>query len=137
MQIPKIADKIEEANEQAARRLGITKERILQELAKIAFADISHAVTEDPDGNVTVDLTKLPDKEAVSISEIQINSARGKKETVVKITDKDRRQALIDIARMLGWDKDKVEVSGKLSLEQLIEASFGPEPPKEPDATSG
>lgn len=119
---PKIIEKIEEANEAAAARLGITKERIMQELRDIGLANLKHIVVQDDDGNTDVRLAHLPDHIASALTGLSVTNKKGKRD--VKINMADKQAALVTLMKMLGWFKDKVEVSGSLSLEQLIEASM-------------
>ena len=121
-QIPKISKAIEEANLDTANRLGITKERLMQELAKIAFADLKSVISQDSDGNTTVNLAGLRAEVSGALSGLKIRTTKKGHEVDVRMSDK--QTALVTLARMCGWDNDKLEISGKLSLEQLIENSF-------------
>lgn len=119
---PKIASKIEEANVEAANKLGITKERIMQEYAKIAFSDLKNVISEDEFGNTTVNIRGLRDEVSGALAALKIRNTKKGPEVDVKLNDK--QTALLALARMCGWDSDKLEVSGKLTLEQLIERSY-------------
>lgn len=126
LQDPRVREQIDEVNNAAIKRLGITKERILQELASIGFANLKHIMTQDADGNTDVNLAYLPEGLTAPITKIKItNGKKGKRDVDISLADK--RQALMDLAKMMGWNKDQVEVTGKVSLEQLIEASMLPE----------
>lgn len=133
---PHIKEQIEEINETAAKRLGITKERILNELAQIGFANLKHIVTQDAEGNTSVNLSYLPEHLTSPITEISVQHKKGKRDVRVKVADK--QAALINLAKMMGWFKDELKVSGQLSLEQLIEQSMQtkPEPPTEATSAS-
>lgn len=120
---PRVQNLIEETNKETAKRLGITQERIMQELANIGLANLKHIVTQDPvTGETSVRLAHLPDNLAASIQEVKVSKVRGTQTTSVKLADK--RAALIDLAKMVGIYQDKVEVSGHLSLEDLIAKSY-------------
>lgn len=123
---PHIQAKIEEDQEVAAKKLGITRERVLLELAQIGFANLKHLISQDEEGNTNVNLSYLPENLTSPISELRITTTGAKGSKVQNATIKlaDKRQALIDMAKMMGWYKDKVEVTGQVSLEQLIEASM-------------
>lgn len=134
---------IEQSNEIAVKRLGITKERILQELALLAFANLKHIMVQDEEGNTGINLAHLPDDHSSPLTEVTITTSKGKaKIKNIKVKLADKRQALMDMAKIMGYSKEQVEVTGKVSLEQLIEASMHPstEPvltEPEPDVTEG
>lgn len=89
---------LEEVAERAAR-LGITADRVLEEYARIAFADLRHIVEWGPEGRLVVKSSEsLSDADAAAISEIVGGSAGGASR--VKLYDK--KAALDAIARHLG-----------------------------------
>lgn len=109
-------------------RTEITQDRVLAELAKIGFADIRRALEWGPDvmvvdeqtgetavsnGVALVPSEKIDSDTALAISEIS-QTANG-----IKIKMHDKRAALVDIGRHLGMFKDKVELSGSLSLKDM------------------
>ncbi|SEI98662.1 phage terminase small subunit [Azotobacter beijerinckii] len=104
------------------RRTEITQDRVLQELAKIGFSDIRHAVEWGPEvmivdeetgetavsnGVVLIPSSKIDPDTSAAISEIS-QTAQG-----LKIKLHDKRAALVDIGRHIGMFKDRVEVTGK------------------------
>lgn len=105
-----------EATAKACERLSITKERILAELAKIAFSDLREAVSwrgnvtvigEDPDTGepqtrafnevALVDSHKLSDDIAGAIAEVSQS-----KEGALKLKLYDKKGALVDLGKHLG-----------------------------------
>ena len=89
---------IEEVAARAAR-LGITPERVLEEYARIAFADLRHFIEWGADGRLVVkDSGKLTPAESAAVAEIVAGAAGGG--TRVKLYDK--KAALDAIARHLG-----------------------------------
>jgi hypothetical protein len=83
-----------------AARLGITPERVLQEYAHIAFADLRHIVKDGEGGELHIaTLDSLSDADAAAIQEI-VAGAEGKRPARVKLYDK--KAALDAIARHLG-----------------------------------
>jgi phage terminase small subunit len=123
-----------------AERTDITADRVLNELAKIGFADIRKAVkwtssliTEEdqPDGgdvlvikhvvtnNIQIVASEEIDEDtAAAIAEISQNATGG-----IKVKLHDKRAALVDLGRHLGLFKDKVEHSGSINLNVLPEDS--------------
>lgn len=126
---PEIAAAVDAAMKLRSERTEITADRVLQELAKIGFADIRKAVKwqsamiteeDNPDGgDITVIKTvvtntvqmvaseELDDETAAAIAEVSQNTTGG-----VKIKLHDKRAALVDIGRHLGMFRDRVEHSG-------------------------
>jgi phage terminase small subunit len=88
---------IEEIAARAAR-LGVTVERVLEEYAHIAFADLRHIVEWGPQGVVFKPAETLSEADAAAISEIAPTGGPGKYR--VKLYNK--KAALDAIARHLG-----------------------------------
>jgi hypothetical protein len=84
---------IEEVEARAAR-LGITPERIIEELRAIAFADITRIVSWDTERLTMTASCQLPKTDAAAIAEI-IASAKGQKIYRVKLHDKTPALALL------------------------------------------
>lgn len=82
-----------------AERLGVTAERVLQEYARIAFADLRRVADWGPNGLVLKTHAALSDADAAAISEITPAGA-GSGGYRVKLYDK--KAALDAIARHLG-----------------------------------
>src|SRR5262249_31584827 len=66
-----------QAAERAIERLALTKEAVLAELAKIAFANLLDYVRQDPDGEVYVDLSRIDRDQGAAIQEVLIMPVRG------------------------------------------------------------
>jgi Terminase small subunit len=84
---------------QRAARLGITVERVLQEYARIAFADLRRVADWGPDGLILKTPAALSDADAAAIAEITTTGS-GSRQYRVKLYDK--KSALDAIARHLG-----------------------------------
>ena len=82
-----------------AERLGVTPERVLQEYARIAFADLRRFADWGPDGVVLKSTGALSAADTAAISEITTSGA-GSGNYRVKLYDK--KAALDAIARHLG-----------------------------------
>jgi terminase small subunit-like protein len=82
-----------------AARLGVTPERVLQEYARIAFADLRRFADWGPDGLVLKTTGALSEADTAAISEITTSGA-GSRNYRVKLYDK--KAALDAIARHLG-----------------------------------
>ena len=100
------------------KRTEITQDRVLQELAAIAFARVTD-YAEVKDGQAIIkDTGNLDEQQARAIAGIK----EGKFGVEVKLNDKEK--ALELLGRHLGMFKDKVEVSGldeeKNKLEDIL-----------------
>ena len=113
------------------KRTEITQDRVLNELAKIGFADIRKAVqwgdgisVQDQEsgemvisnGVSLIGSEQIDNDTAAAISEIS-QTAQG-----LKIKMHDKKGALVDIGRHLGMFKDKMELTGKDGGPVIVEA---------------
>lgn len=124
---PEIQARIAEMKEALAVRTTITQQRVLEELAKIGFANAGDMIELTEDGKTTVDISKLTKDQKAAIAEIQIDtSPDGKQRVKVKLHDK--RAALMDIGKHLGMFREKIEVSGPnggaIEMKNKLEVSL-------------
>lgn len=128
-----IQTQIQAAMDRRAERIGITADRVLNELALLGFANMLDYIQVRPDGGATVDLSKLTRDRAAAIAEITVEEFTertgqdkdGKpifadvRRTRFKLADK--RGALVDLGRHLKLFTDKVEVKdpSELSVEDI------------------
>ena len=118
-----VAKYITERMEERQKRTEITQDRVLKELAVIAFAKATD-YAEVKDGQVIIkDTEELNEQQARAIAGIK----EGKFGVEVKLNDKEK--ALELLGRHLGMFKDKVEVSGldeeKKKLEDILQQIRG------------
>lgn len=119
----KVAEYIAERMQARQERTEITQDRVLEELAAIAFASATD-YAEVKDDQVFI-------KDTAGLSENQIKAIAGIKQgkfgIEVKLNDKEK--ALELLGRHLGMFKDRVEVSGleeeKTKLSDLIDQMRG------------
>jgi phage terminase small subunit len=117
----------EKAIEKAIEKLAISKERIASELAKIGFADIRKAVrwgrspidtksdNASPNGLGIFPVELVPSEEidedtAAAVAEVSLT------QNGVKIKMYDKRAALVDLAKMMGYMVEKHEHTGAIAL---------------------
>lgn len=105
----------------------VTAERVIQELARIGFADIR--LLFDAQGQLR-DPQSLSDAMAAAVVSVEVTKHRTTKkgetsteEYVTKVRMADKIGALSLLCRKLGLLRDKMEVTGKVTLEQVLEAS--------------
>lgn len=126
---PQIKKAIEEAKEKRSERTEITQDRVLQELARIAFFDIRRLYNAD--GSLKRP-SELDDEAAAVLAGVDVVEMQGGMSVdengnpahVPMYTKKakvfDKAAALTLAMRHLGMLKDKMEVSGKVTLEDLV-----------------
>lgn len=119
----KVAEYIAERMQARQERTEITQDKVLEELAAIAFARATD-YAEVKDDQVII-------KDTSGLSENQIKAIAGIKQSKFGIELKlnDKEKALELLGRHLGMFKDRVEVSGleeeKTKLSDLIEQMRG------------
>lgn len=94
--------------ERTAERYAVTTDRVVAELARLAFANSMDYWTIDSKGQPQLDLSKITRDQGAAISEIVVDEykdgrgedAREVKRVRIKLADK--RQALVDLGRHLG-----------------------------------
>jgi phage terminase small subunit len=97
---PPVMARLKEAMAERAQRTQIDAERVLKELARIAFADMRNYLTEGPNKTLVVrPLTQLSDDDVAALAEVQ---AEGDAKTLRPIKLHDKRAALELLARHLG-----------------------------------
>lgn len=102
---PEIRARIEKAMAERSRRTGINQDRVLQELAKIGFANIKDVV----DLNTAKVLTDAKEEDLACIQSVKIKPNEWGTEREVKLYDK--RDALVDIGKHLGMFQNNLNVS--------------------------
>ncbi len=130
---PAIAEAIAEARAKRLERNEVTAERILGELARVAFFDPRKAF--NPDGSMKP-LDELDDDTAAAIAGLdlaEIRDSEGKPIGVLKkIKIADKLVALDKLARHLGLFNDKLKISGdadnpiKILIDRIQGTSISP-----------
>lgn len=120
---PVVVARVEELLASGAERTVVTVQSIVEELAKIGFANMLDYVTLEPDGDAVLDLTRLTRDQAAAISEVIVAEYKGRRGAKargmrkVKFKLYDKKAALINLGNHLGMFKDKAE----LEMPQFIE----------------
>lgn len=107
---------LEEAMKKREQRTEITQDRILRELARIAFAD-PRSIAEWGNGTMTLkDSSSLSDDDAVAVSEVSQTITDGKASLKAKMYNK--QQALELLGRHLGMfvEKKQIELDATVNL---------------------
>ena len=118
-----VAEYIAERMQARQERTEITQDKVLEELAAIAFSRVTDYAEVKDDQVVIKDTSGLSESQIRAIAGIK----QGKFGIEVKLNDKEK--ALELLGRHLGMFKDRVEVSGleeeKTKLSDLIEQMRG------------
>lgn len=117
LETPKIQRIIESVTKRALNNLEITTEKVLNELALIALSPGKTRIDEE--GNPIIELDS-----PVEITTTSSLKDGNKITTVKSVKPADRIAALQLLGKYLGMFKEQVEVSGQLSLLDLIEKSL-------------
>jgi phage terminase small subunit len=115
---PEVTERIKELKSVAAARANVSAERVLAELARIGFADITETI-KIVDGKVQVaDTAQLSADTRAAISEI----SQGRDGIKVKLHDK--RAALENLGKHLGLFKENIDLNVNVSLADLVNGSY-------------
>ena len=101
----------------AAENVGLTVERVLKELEKIAFANLADYVNANDD-EPKVALAGLSPEKMAAVAEFTTETMGDRSKVKIKLWDK--RGALVDIGRHLGMFVDKAEITAKDFKVQVI-----------------
>lgn len=129
MKDPRVSKLMADANKKAVNDVGITASRILQELALIAFARPGDVIKLNQEGEAEVDLQGLGRDNAsgaeVNISTVSSGDKKSRAVSVKTVKPADKVAALVTIAKLSNFfPKQEIEVTGKLTLADLIAQSF-------------
>lgn len=106
---PYISEAIEKALAERSRRTGINQDRVVQELAKIAFVNITDIVNNNCEIRPDVDEADLAAIESVKVKTIPTKNGETGVEREVKISSK--LKALELLGKHLGMWNDKLDVN--------------------------
>lgn len=114
LQKTSVAEAIAAGQAKRAQRVEITADRVVAELAKIAFADPRDLMEWGPDGVKLKASADLTEEQAASVAEVSETTT--KDGGSLKLKKHDKVKALELLGRHMGMFKDKVEneISGGL-----------------------
>lgn len=125
MRKPKIQRAIQESRAALGARMGITPERILQELALIGFSNVQDYMTQDEDGNHELDMSKVKGH-AGRAFEVEVETSKSGTASIKRTKFKmlSKQDALLKMGKQIGMFTDKVEHNVSMSLEDLVANSY-------------
>jgi len=102
---------IDKAIKAREERTKVTQDKVVKELAKLAFSNMKEFAEWGPDGIRFIESEELDDEAAACVAEIaQVNTKNG---TNTKFKLHDKKGALELLGRHLGMFVDKHELTGK------------------------
>lgn len=120
---PKVQEAISIAKALRAERTQIKADRVLEELAKIGFAQMRSIATWGPDGVDVVDSRDLSDADAASVSEV--TERKTEFGTSIKVKLHDKKPALDLLGRHLGlWDKESGPGGNTFNFNNLADGDL-------------
>ncbi len=120
-----VSQRIEEILGNAAAKVEITQARIMEELGKIAFANMADFMQIGEDGEPFLDFTGMDRDQAAAISELVVEDyyeGRGEDAKEVKRVRyklSDKQGALEKLAKILGMFTTKIVHSGTVAHEHM------------------
>jgi len=109
----------------AAERTEITRSMIAEELAKIGFANMQDYMKVGADGDPYLDFSNLTAAQAAALAEVTVEDFKeGRGEDSrdirrVKFKLHDKKGALVDLAKLLGFFVEKREIAGTIMVERV------------------
>ena len=128
---PEIKDALRKQQEDEGKKSQVTKERIIQELARIAFSDLRNVSEWGSDSVTLIASSDLTDAHAAPVSEI--SESVNQYGSSLKIKQYDKMKALELLSRMLGYlnnddgsERDKGKVMLMYKVEELVKKNDMP-----------
>jgi phage terminase small subunit len=129
---------IQEARAKRSKRTEITQDAVIEELAKIGFANMADYMKVGRDGDPVLNWSELTRDQAAALSEVSVEDfVDGRGEDArevrrVKFKLGDKRRSLVDIGKHLGMFSTRttnlnIDLS-QLSTEQLERLAAGEDP---------
>lgn len=135
LKIPEVKAEIDQILAEQRKKLEISPNKVLQELAKIAYQDVRKLFTTEINANgetrsVLTPIEDLDDNCAAAIAGVEVEKlfqhfSKGgaeEKGTVTKIRTRDSVAALTVLARHLKLLTDKVQVTGDEEILRALDA---------------
>lgn len=115
MQVPAVRAAIDEAIAERSRRTGISQDRVVRELARVAFLDPADAIDLDS-GTVREDASREDTACIASVKVKNASTAKGGVSTEREVRLCDKLRALELLGRHLGMFSDRMKVDGAVPV---------------------
>lgn len=125
---PEIISALQNKQGPRLKKLEITAERVLQELALMGFSNMLDYMAVNSEGGADIDLSKLTREQAAAIQEITVDmtggAGDGERKLIPRMKFKlaNKKDSLELLGKHLKLFIDRVEVSGTLGLADAIAA---------------
>ena len=112
----KVAEEIQKRMDERAKRTEITQDKVLKEIAKLAFTDITSIVSVKKFKTEKGEYSKVVIKDFSELTEDQRVCISGVKETKlgIEVSFCSKERALELLGRHLGMFNDKLQISGEV-----------------------
>jgi phage terminase small subunit len=124
---PYIQAAIADRRREMMEKTGVTPERVIEELAKLGFANMQDFLKVTSDGDPHFDLSELTREQAAALAEVTVEDFKdGRGEDArdvrrIKFKLADKRSALVDIGKHMGMFKDRTDVNLTITHESALE----------------
>lgn len=127
MSDPRVRKLLQEASKQAFKTVGVTAEKVIQELWKIAGANPGDVITINQEGDPEIDPSRLVGE--VLVTTVSGNGKKVKSVTAKTVKPADKVAALAHLAKLLNMiPKEEIAVKHEFSLADMVSRSFDPPP---------
>ncbi len=120
MQNPKVMAEIDKRIEKRSERTEITQDMVVQELAKIGFANMADYMRPGPDGDPYLDFSQLSRDQAAALIEVTVEDFKdGRGEDTrdvrkIKFKLADKKGALVDLGKHIGMWPNNAKLDVKV-----------------------
>lgn len=118
----KVRDAVQQGMARQVAAARVTQDRVLAELARVAYADMRDFAEWGPEGVTLKPSAQLSEDAALAVAEVSQRETKGGRQVTFKLHDK--LGALIQLGRHLGMFTDKAELSTKdgqpLAVQQVL-----------------
>lgn len=122
MKRPEVQEALAGARKECSQRVNVTLDRIVEEIANVAFSDPRSVMSWNSEGVTIKPSSQLTAAEAACVSKVTETRAPDGS-VIVKVELHDRNAAHDKLMRYLGGYKDKLEVTGNLELGARLDAA--------------
>ena len=127
---PAVAAELTRREAEIKERYDVSYERVIEELATLAYSHPLDFMSIDNDGNFYFDVSETDSRAMGALAEVSVAEFRetDKEGNVivkrrVKVKPYDKRQALVDLLKLTGQSREKIDVTGQVDLIHRIEAA--------------
>lgn len=120
-----VAEAIEKAMAERSKRTGINQDRVVEELAKLAFVNAADVI----DVNTATVLKDAKPEDLACIQSVKVKKTTKGKNTIEEreIRFYDKKDSLVQLGKHLGMFRDKLELEADMELNINIDYGEGNE----------